>query len=195
MKNIAFRKNVFVRCSFDKWTSYQDFQANYVPSEYYSSMMSHSSQYHSHHNHHQNILSSPTSHSISATFYAGGAMAHHHSMSSSHKEFDTFRFEFELPQSPSSASSSSASASPNSPNASIQFCICFRAGDAGNEYWDNNDGKNYEILQYVIDIESLKPQAKSNINDYASKSRNFKYEGANSRATSNLLTTTDDIYY
>ena len=43
--------------------------------------------------------------------------------------------------------------------ASIQFCICYRTGtgDETREYWDNNDGLNYEILQYLIDLERLKP--------------------------------------
>lgn len=144
------------------------------------------------------LLSSPTSHSVSATFYSS-SVAHHHGGASgfqSHqKEFDTFRFEFELPKSPSDT----PAVNKNSPNASIQFCICYKSGDSV-EHWDNNDGKNYEILQYVIDIESLKPQSKSPTTDYSSsKSRNFKYEGANSRTPTNLLTpsaeSSNDVYY
>lgn len=144
------------------------------------------------------MLSSPTSHSVSATFYASSAHNHHGGASGFQphtKEFDTFRFEFELPKNPADLKTSNT----NSPNASIQFCICFRTGDS-IEYWDNNDGKNYEILQYVIDIESLKPQSKSSSADYAnSKSRNYKYEGVNSRTPNNPLTaateTSGDVYY
>ena len=29
-----------------------------------------------------------------------------------------------------------------------QFCIRYRDGVDGNEYWDNNDGKNY-IIEYI----------------------------------------------
>lgn len=192
VKNLHFNKSVFVRCSFDNWATYNDYPAIYTPLEYYSSggsMLSTSN----------TLLSSPTSSSFSAAFY--GSSEHHSSGASSfiqarHKEFDTFRFEFELPKSPTNISGAE-----NSPNASIQFCICYRTGDS-NEYWDNNEGKNYEILQYVIDIESLKPQCKSSASDYtSSKSRNFKYEGVNSRAPNNLITqaagpeSTSDVYY
>ncbi|XP_060653111.1 protein phosphatase 1 regulatory subunit 3C [Drosophila nasuta] len=44
-----------------------------------------------------------------------------------HVVFDTFSFKITLP--PSSKR--------------LEFCICYRSND--NEYWDNNDGKNYTI--------------------------------------------------
>ncbi|XP_013116065.1 protein phosphatase 1 regulatory subunit 3C isoform X2 [Stomoxys calcitrans] len=46
---------------------------------------------------------------------------------SAHVVFDTFSFKITLP--PSSSR--------------LEFCICFRAD--GNEFWDNNGGKNYTI--------------------------------------------------
>lgn len=208
---------MFVRCSFDKWSSYRDYTAHYVPWDFYSSGVGiggigtgtgsggigggESNMF----------MSSPMSSSISATFY-GSSSSHHHMMGSAsgfhnnhhqshhhHKEIDTFRFEFELPKSPADPQQS---ASANSPNASIQFCICYRTGDSV-EYWDNNDGKNYEILQYVIDIESLKPASARTTSAAASdgsKSRNYKYEGANSRLLTSPPTTptnesTNDVYY
>lgn len=46
-----------------------------------------------------------------------------------HVIFDTFSFKITLP--PSSQR--------------LEFCICYRAD--GNEYWDNNGGKNYTITK------------------------------------------------
>lgn len=120
-------------------------------------MMSHNSHHHQQHFH--QMLSSLSS---SPSFSSSSSSASAYNSTPHHKEFDTFRFEFELPKNPSPSSPQSSTASNNrsgsTPNASIQFCICYRAGDSG-EFWDNNEGKNYEILQYVIDIESLKPQS------------------------------------
>ena len=45
--------------------------------------------------------------------------------------YDTFSFESEIPTNTDISKK-------------IQFCVCYRAN--GGEYWDNNNGKNYEIL-------------------------------------------------
>lgn len=45
--------------------------------------------------------------------------------------YDTFSFKLPLP--------------PKSRR--VEFCVCFRCN--GNEYWDNNDGKNYVIIKKV----------------------------------------------
>lgn len=198
VKNITFHKCVFVRCSFDTWNTYQDFPAQYVPSEYFTS---------------QSLLSSPTSSSMSATFYG----SHNVNYQPHHREFDTFRFEFQLPKTAdnnkTSNQSSSSPSSKNQPNASIQFCICYRTGQHSDqrEYWDNNDAKNYEILQYVIDIESLKPQQSkstgainnnnSNNNAYNAKTKNYKYENQSNSslklnpASSLISAENEGIYY
>ncbi|VDM40154.1 unnamed protein product [Toxocara canis] len=57
---------------------------------------------------------------------------------SSSKSYDTFSFDVEIPS------------NGNSPDAVIEFCICFETGPADDEskrmrYWDSNGGKNYEL--------------------------------------------------
>jgi len=160
VKNINFHKHVFVRCTSNNWSTYEDYQALYVPSDFYSS---------------QNIIASPTSSSISATFYGTNNVNYQ----PLHKEYDTFRFEFELPKTVERNQQSQTS----NTTGSIKFCICYKSGTGSEtkEFWDSNGGKNYEILQYVIDIESLKgnnrqkPQSQSN-NSNPNKQNYFKYE-------------------
>lgn len=168
VKNINFHKQVFIRCSFDKWSTYQDIQAQYVPSEYYSTPIG---------------PSSPTSYS--ATFYEANYQPNH-------KDYDTFRFQFDLPQHVNSSMSNN-----NSPHNIIQFCVCYKTGN--DEYWDNNFGVNYEILQYVIGIN--KP-TKTKTNFYLGKSKSssssscFRYDSAAlSKATYSLSNQSSSIYY
>jgi protein phosphatase 1 regulatory subunit 3A/B/C/D/E len=142
VKNMSYSKHVFVRTSFNKWASCQDHTAQYVSNDPYSSGGDAAS---------SASMSSPTSSSLSAAFYSVNRADY--SMQPKHKEFDTFRFEFELPK---TAENTNSADSNNPVNASIQFCVCYRT-DSGAEFWDNNDGLNYEILQYIIDAEKLKP--------------------------------------
>ena len=142
VKNINFHKNVFVRCSFNGWKTFEDYPAQFVPCEFYTSSFTSAA-------------------SASATFFG----SNHAAYQPNHKEYDTFRFEFQLPK---TVDQYNINANQNDPNASIQFCICYKSGASHEtrEFWDSNDGKNYEILQYVMDIERLKslnqPQATTN---------------------------------
>jgi protein phosphatase 1 regulatory subunit 3A/B/C/D/E len=142
VKNIHFHKNVFVRCSFNGWQTFEDYAAQFVPCEFYTSSFASAA-------------------SASATFFG----SNHAAYQPNHKEYDTFRFEFQLPK---TVDQYSMNANQSDPNASIQFCICYKSGASheAREFWDSNDGKNYEILQYVMDIERLKslnqPQAATN---------------------------------
>jgi protein phosphatase 1 regulatory subunit 3A/B/C/D/E len=145
VKNISYSKQVFVRCSFNKWQSFEDHQATFVLNEPYSSggqTVGDGS------GSGTGVMSSPTSSSLSATFYS----VHRPDYQPKHKDFDTFRFEFQLPKTAAAESGAPATNDPKS----IQFCVCYRT-DNGGESWDNNDGSNYEILQYIIDVEKLKP--------------------------------------
>jgi hypothetical protein len=189
VKNIHFHKQVFVRCSFNNWTSYQDYQAQFVPNDYYTV---------------SSTFNSPT-HSSSAVFYGTSTNI---AYQSSHKEFDTFRFEFQLPKTVNNPCSlgigshvkntlSSSSPSCNGAGSppltqkelagSIQFCICYKsgAGEQTREFWDSNQSANYEILQYVIDIESLKPsnqmsnRPNKNYNNSSSPNTNTKTNNNN----------------
>ncbi|VDP12622.1 unnamed protein product [Soboliphyme baturini] len=45
--------------------------------------------------------------------------------------FDTFQFEFEIPFD-------------DEHHQRLEFCVCYRT--AGREYWDNNDGANFEVV-------------------------------------------------
>lgn len=177
VKNINFQKHVFIRCSFNNWASHEDFHTQYVPSEYYSTPMG------------------PSSPTLSAAFYGNNPNYQPH-----HKDYDTFRFNFELPK--------TVDQKPlNTPNNTIQFCVCFKAG-ASDEYWDNNSGLNYEILQYVIDIEKLKPNNQDKSNFYLGKAPSaaanttkqantyFRYDSATlSKANYQASNQSSGIYY
>jgi len=174
VKNVNYHKQVFVRCSFNSWHSYEDIQASFVPCDFYTSAGS----------------ISPTQTHISPTFYA----SNHSIYQPYHKEYDTFKFEFQLPKTVDENNQKSLSTDPNNKSnasASIQFCICYKsgAGSEQKEFWDSNNGQNYEILQYIIDIEKLKPSNKqqqqqqqltsgSSINNKSvnNKSNQFKYD-------------------
>lgn len=191
VKNIKFEKEIFVRCSFDKWQSFEDFPAIYVPSDYYASSNS--------------LSGSPSSSSVSAAFY-GVSNGHYEPR---HKEYDTFRFEFKLPKQaePNVKGKYSMDGSrSHNVTASIQFCICYKSGsgEGMREFWDSNDGTNYEILQYNIDLESLKPPSKSHMSSKYQRrnSKNYyKYDSnysssSNGSNSSNLASTlSQEIYY
>lgn len=186
VKNINFHKQVFIRCSFNSWSTYQDYYAQYVPCEYYSSSAMSSG------------LSSPpsSSSSLSAAFYS----SNHSTYQPHHKDYDTFRFEFQLPQTVDNKKNSHIKNS--SPHASIQFCICYRTGQGSEtkEYWDNNFGLNYEILQYVINLENLTINNSNNRHHHQrykpqQQPTYFKYD---SSSYHNLLSTQNQyssIYY
>jgi hypothetical protein len=186
VKNINFHKNVFVRFSFNNWQTFEDFQAIYVHNDYFSS----------------NSPTSLSSSSISASFCGANTSSYY----PVHKENDTFRFEIQLPRTVDETKLDGTNL--KHATASIQFCICYRTGasDDINEYWDNNDGLNYEILQYVIDLERLKPNQhassaqlakhninNNNINNKQQKSNYFKYE--NNKSKCSLLAQENGVYY
>lgn len=157
VKNLSYNKQVFVRCSFNNWQSYQDFSAQYVANDCYTTSQPSS------------VTSSPMSSSLSATFYALNKPDYQ----PIHKDFDTFRFEFQLPTNTNSNGSSS--------NSTIQFCVCYKSDQT--EYWDSNDGKNYEILQYIIDVEKLKPSS-SQSNQHIHKSKSYSPSSSSSSNSS-----------
>lgn len=82
--------------------------------------------------------------------------------------FDTFQFQFEVP--PSSDTSKS-----------VQFAVCFRSN--GDEYWDNNFGKNYVIVweTYSEPSTSNLLQGNSNNNNSSDKVNPFFF-GSNDLA-------------
>jgi hypothetical protein len=139
VKNINFHKHVFVRCTFNGWSTYEDVQTQFVSYDFYSSP-----------------------NSTSSIFYSGNNY-HHEAVSNRHKEYDTFRFEFQLPKTVSNQEAGTNSSNKDNVTGSIQFCICYRTGngDEAKEFWDSNDGKNYEILQYVIDLDQSSTATKS----------------------------------
>lgn len=88
VKNIAFEKEVSIRCSYDNWETQVDFSANYVP--------------------------------LNGVHTGPG-----------NNIFDTFSFEISVP--------------PNFDiTKKIQFAICYEVN--GCVYWDNNGGKNYNVM-------------------------------------------------
>jgi hypothetical protein len=194
VKNINFHKHVFVRCSFNGWSTYEDIQTQFVSYDFYSSP-----------------------NNTSSLFYGAG----YHSdmqMANHHKDYDTFRFEFQLPKTVTKTNTNASSNSNNAKEnitASIQFCICYKTGSGSEvkEYWDSNEGKNYEILQYVIDIEQKKPSTSSHSKHHSNssssnksnKSNFFKFDISNynshvNKSNINSLVTNsflpaDEVYY
>jgi hypothetical protein len=185
VKNLSFHKNVFVRCSFNKWKTYYDYPAQFVPSDNYTV---------------SSTFSSPTSHSsASAVFYGHSSPInsnanYYHTKANLHKEFDTFRFEFQLPKTVDVDVMNRAIRNANGGSinqkelvGSIQFCICYKSGSADNtvEYWDNNVSDNYEVLQYYLDIENLKPSSMSptysSLNSSSSKNTNSNKDRSSSK--------------
>ena len=189
VKNINFEKYVFLRCSFDKWQTHEDFPASSVSCDYFASSNS--------------LTNSPATSSISAAFYGVGVQSHYEPK---HKEYDTFRFEFKLPkQAEPQMNIRSATVRENNATGSIQFCVCYKSGSgqATKEYWDSNGGNNYEILQYNIDLERLKHlnNTPSSLNKYQKKNmKNFyKYESnyTNNSGSSTFPPSTlaQEVYY
>ncbi|XP_055351366.1 protein phosphatase 1 regulatory subunit 3B-like [Paramacrobiotus metropolitanus] len=81
VKNVSFKKDVFVRCTFNGWQTYSDFPAKYC--------------------------------------------------SSSTDIYDTFSFEIAIPEEAEQRHL-------------IEFCVALRTD--GKEYWDSNQGKNYQLI-------------------------------------------------
>jgi hypothetical protein len=170
VKNINFHKHVFVRCTFNGWSTHEDVQTQFVSYDFYSSPNSTSSMFYSSNNY------------------------HHDAVSNHHKEYDTFRFEFQLPKTVSNQDTGANTSNKDNVTGSIQFCICYRSGsgDETKEFWDSNDGKNYEILQYVIDLDhhSTKTKSTSTQNGLLTKSTSqkgnfFKFDINNYKSNGN----------
>ncbi|KRY23224.1 Protein phosphatase 1 regulatory subunit 3B [Trichinella patagoniensis] len=81
VKNLAFEKEVYVRCTTDEWATFQDHPATFLCN-------------------------------------TSGI-------------FDTFLFDFEIPLD-------------DDTRQRIEFCISYRV--AGQQFWDNNDNANYELI-------------------------------------------------
>jgi hypothetical protein len=158
-----------------------------VPSDYYTVSSS---------------FGSPAHASPSAAFYGGGSTTPHYQ--STHKEFDTFRFEFQLPKTVDEQTLATNTNKMNAQNASnsnitdrkelvgsIKFCICYKSG--AGEFWDSNGTSNYEILQYVIDIESLKPKQQQFTNGRTNKITNKHNHHHHASYAANVDVT--DVYY
>ncbi|XP_055348709.1 protein phosphatase 1 regulatory subunit 3B-B-like isoform X2 [Paramacrobiotus metropolitanus] len=81
VKNVFFKKDVIVRCTFNVWQTYSDFPAKYC--------------------------------------------------SSNTDLYDTFSFEISIPEEAKQRNL-------------IEFCVALRTD--GREYWDSNQGKNYQLI-------------------------------------------------
>lgn len=57
--------------------------------------------------------------------------------------YDTFQFDFEIPRD-------------DAAHQRIEFCVCYRANS--QEFWDNNDGKNYEIISEALRLQRTQTQ-------------------------------------
>ena len=83
VRNITFEKNVFVRCTFDSWKTFEDSNSSYVPLSYDGN-------------------------------------------------YDRFSFALTVPSTIKDGDK-------------VEFAICYKTVSPDNEFWDNNDGKNYVI--------------------------------------------------
>jgi len=63
--------------------------------------------------------------------------------------YDTFQFDFEIPHD-------------DPAHQRIEFCVCYRTNS--QEYWDSNDGKNYEIISEALRLQRSQTQAPSATN-------------------------------
>ena len=83
VRNIAYDKTVFVRCTFDHWKTFEDNNGSYVPLSYDGT-------------------------------------------------YDRFSFAITVPDTIKHGDK-------------VEFAICYQTLSPDNEFWDNNDGKNYVI--------------------------------------------------
>lgn len=92
------------------------------------------------------------------------------SASPHHNLMDTFSFLCDLTTCSQSQQTTSARSK------SIQFAVCFRC--QGSEFWDNNRGKNYQIIVHNERI-STPPGDQSSSNTREMKTSNFTTDGFN----------------
>ncbi|XP_050545433.1 protein phosphatase 1 regulatory subunit 3B-like isoform X2 [Daktulosphaira vitifoliae] len=92
VRNLSYDKEVFVRCTHDKWATFEDTLCTYVQNN-----------------------------TISSNSTAGSAQ-------NVTAIYDTFSFRLTLPGNATS----------------MEFAVCYKGGDF--EYWDNNDGANYCLI-------------------------------------------------
>ena len=83
VRNIAYEKHVFARCTFDSWKTFEDNRGCYVPLSYDGN-------------------------------------------------YDRFSFAITMPSTIKDGDR-------------VEFAVCYRTVSPDNEFWDNNDGKNYII--------------------------------------------------
>lgn len=123
VKNISYEKRVFVRCTFNYWNSYEDYEATYSPNTY------------------SNYIYEPFS-ANTDTFKFEFILP---------SEIDTSKaIKLELNSDSSLKDNWSATMNnwyENKNKPCIQFCICFKSNE--KEYWDNNNGNNYLILHFL----------------------------------------------
>jgi protein phosphatase 1 regulatory subunit 3A/B/C/D/E len=77
--------------------------------------------------------------------------------------YDTFQFEFEIP-------------CDDNQHQRMEFCVCYKTGN-GLEFWDNNDGKNFEIISEHLRLQrcqTQQPTTTSANNDNDKKKRKEK---------------------
>lgn len=101
VKNLCFRKEVFVRITEDGWATHRDEEAHYVPG-------------------------SPGQGASSST------------------ALDTFSFCFQIP-------------CDDERRRRLEFAVCFREVDSGQEHWDNNGGANFVILSQKAGLPKPQP--------------------------------------
>jgi len=77
------------------------------------------------------------------TISATGEFVQMDKQSASH--VDTFKFECQLPH--------CLPHDFDQTNSKVEFCVCFE-DQHGRQHWDNNYGKNYSIIRYIIDLKS-----------------------------------------
>jgi hypothetical protein len=130
--------------------------------------------------------------------YGVSSSANYHAK---HKDFDTFRFELQLPKTNKykHENESGNHHQNNNRTQSIQFCVRFISGIEGssdcNEYWDSNHGANYEIIQYFIEIEQLKSRdgRHSSLNQLHAKQNTFRFDDSIYSSQSSVMDS--GIYY
>jgi hypothetical protein len=124
VNNICFKKSVFVRCTFDCWKTFSDYNATYLPNIY-------------------SAIDDRNASQAVDTFKFEFKLPNDINTNNAIKlTIDKFNFK------PTHHNSSENNQS------NVQFCVCFKSLDDGIEYWDSNYGSNYLILQYLITLDT-----------------------------------------